>query len=269
MARTHFPLASEKNFHRKNFGFDLPPSPRSLSCPPPDPTRVITLEEDSSTLSQHTTRPDVIVTFPKGPASIIPSPSSPTEVFKHTPVLRTPKVKKPTPYESRYILKELERCYAGEEKRESEFGKHYEKETGEVWHVEYLSPAQRRPYWVRINSSGKLIDANNQLLTTTSGRNFGGAAMFVMDRNGDLFVSMHEEDGKFQHSSLVAGEHLAMAGEIRVERGRITYINNASGHYKPSKAQMNQFINRLRDAGAPLSGVEVGLFGQRPIFLKR
>ena len=93
--------------------------------------------------------------------------------------------------------------------------------------------------------------------------------MFIMDRNGDLFVSMHEEDGKFQHSSLAAGEPLAMAGEIRVERGRITYINNASGHYKPSKTQMSQFINRLRDAGVPLSGVEVGLFGQRPIFLKR
>ena len=213
--------------------------------------------------------PTITLALPKLPVPLPPPPLSTAAIVNLPPVLETPTVKMPRRYESQYALKQLERCYVGEERRESEFGKHYEKETGGVWHVEYLSPAKRRPYWVRVNSFGKLIDANNQLLTTTSGRNFGGAAMFIMDRNGDLFVSMHEEDGKFQHSSLAAGEPLAMAGEIRVERGRITYINNASGHYKPSKTQMSQFINRLRDAGVPLSGVEVGLFGQRPIFLKR
>lgn len=170
---------------------------------------------------------------------------------------------------NRLELQPLVSCYVGEENGDCAFGRKYEQDTGYKWHVQYLTDSEKEPYRVTISESGILLDSSQRPLNTTVGSNFGGAAMFIMDANGDFLVSTHEEDGKFQHSSLASGMPVAMAGEMRVERGRISYISNSSGHYRPNLNHMNQCIIQLRQRGVKLRGVEVDLYGRRNFTLRR
>lgn len=171
-------------------------------------------------------------------------------------------------HHSPYLLKELDGCYAGENEHDCAFGRLYEKDTGCKWHVKYLNNQEREKYLVTVNARGEILDSSGKALFTTCGANFGGAAMFIMDAQGNFFVSTHEEDGVFQHSSLVGGEPVAMAGEIKVERGRVEYISNSSGHYKPSREHMEQCLRRMRELGISLRGVEVELCREAKFILR-
>ncbi|WP_128330261.1 hypothetical protein [Apibacter sp. HY039] len=55
-----------------------------------------------------------------------------------------------------------------------------------------------------------------------------------MSKKGNIYISKYNEVGKFHHSSLVAGEEVAAAGEIIIENGIIKMITNKSGHYLPN-----------------------------------
>ena len=50
------------------------------------------------------------------------------------------------------------------------------------------------------------------------------------------------------HSSLNAGNDVISAGEIEFLNGRITYISNESGHYKPSARDLQNCVRSLHDA---------------------
>ena len=47
------------------------------------------------------------------------------------------------------------------------------------------------------------------------------------------FILLIHEFAKFHHSSFLAGEKVAAAGEIIIENGIIKEITNGSGHYRP------------------------------------
>lgn len=158
--------------------------------------------------------------------------------------------------------------YVGEEYGDCSFGRAYSRDTGHPWHVVYYKDQERAQYEVSIRG-GMFYGANGRLLWTTSSRHFGGAAMFIMTADGRIFVSNNQEDGKYQHSSLSRGLPVAMAGEIRVERGRLRYLSNGSGHYKPSRAYTETFVQHLRDLGVETRGVEVELALEGKFFLKR
>ncbi len=66
---------------------------------------------------------------------------------------------------------------------------------------------------------------------------------------GKIYLSKNYEFGKFHHSSFLAGEKVAAAGEIYIERGVIKTITDGSGHYKPSlklveKNMLKELSNR-------------------------
>jgi hypothetical protein len=44
----------------------------------------------------------------------------------------------------------------------------------------------------------------------------------------------------FHHSSFLAGEPVASAGEIRAKNGVLELVSNASGHYEPPKGLLFQ-----------------------------
>jgi hypothetical protein len=77
----------------------------------------------------------------------------------------------------------------------------------------------------------------------------GGRAIFVMDRDGNIFASNHAEAGSFHHSTLGNGGPVAAAGELRVENGRLIYVTAASGHYRPTAAHMAQLRDLLESHG--------------------
>lgn len=88
-----------------------------------------------------------------------------------------------------------------------------------------------------------------------------GNDIYAMDKYGNLITmkpatrllkrtGAFTEHGDVQHnhSSLNAGGDVIAAGEIAFQAGFITYIDNASGHYKPTAKQVQQCVFSLRMA---------------------
>lgn len=85
-----------------------------------------------------------------------------------------------------------------------------------------------------------------------------GRAIYVMDRDGNLYASMFQEVGRFHHSSFLGGKPVAGAGEIEVRDGVPTLINRKSGHYQPSDEHLSQVRDMLQQQGIDISKI---LFG--------
>jgi hypothetical protein len=73
-------------------------------------------------------------------------------------------------------------------------------------------------------------------------------ALFVMDPMGGLFAAP-QRMSRFHHSSLLAGGPVACAGLMKVEGGRLTTIDNNSGHYKPEPENLLQVMDELSERG--------------------
>jgi hypothetical protein len=74
----------------------------------------------------------------------------------------------------------------------------------------------------------------------------GQTAAYVWTRCGTLLAGDHQEN-KLHHSSFVSGDSVRCAGMIKVEQGKVSYVSNNSGHYKPSNDNLRQFCTWLRD----------------------
>jgi hypothetical protein len=128
------------------------------------------------------------------------------------------------------------------------------------WAVRRLDPAEQEQYRVVVGDDGLVRQASDGSLFDTQAATSlhsdeGGRAIFVMDENGNLYASNHQEIGLFHHSTLGNGRPAAAAGEIRVVNGRIDHLTAASGHYRPGAAQMQQLTNELGRHG--VTGVHV------------
>ncbi|WKB51579.1 hypothetical protein [Eleftheria terrae] len=107
-----------------------------------------------------------------------------------------------------------------------------------------------------------LVDPEFCLLSTAEhdterGR---GAAHFVMDERGRIYCGYDRQRArafKFFHSSLVAGAPALAAGMMRIDKGQVTQIMNASGHYRPTGRHMASVLQRLRLYAVDLSEVTV------------
>jgi hypothetical protein len=93
--------------------------------------------------------------------------------------------------------------------------------------------------------------------------------IYAMDSDGQMRVADSyeehrglEEDQRFHHSSLFAGEAVSGAGEIKVRDGEVEAVSDKSGHYRPDFAMTSQVRDRLEDGGVDTSRVtfELGNF---------
>ncbi|SDC78932.1 hypothetical protein SAMN05192589_103228 [Paracidovorax valerianellae] len=119
--------------------------------------------------------------------------------------------------------------------------------------VTYLNAEQRQQYKLTVKD-GKIFDAEGKPFDTRNGKTacFGGGAgkaIFVMDHDGNLYASNYHAPGKFHHSSFLAGQPVAGAGEITVHNGEIQSLTRNSGHYRPSAAQLEQVAHSLSSQG--------------------
>lgn len=134
-----------------------------------------------------------------------------------------------------------------------------------TWHgkpttVRYLNDIERQGYLLTARD-GKLYNARGELFDTTMAKSEhagGGHAIFVMDANGNIYASTAHKVGEFHHSSLLAGQPVAGAGELVVENGIVLTITRASGHYWPSEALMNQVLTQLKKHGIQPKNVVMG-----------
>jgi hypothetical protein len=63
---------------------------------------------------------------------------------------------------------------------------------------------------------------------------------------------------------VLAGGPVACAGELEVVEGVLIYLDNKSGHYQPSAAQLEQFRSHLQQLGVDFSMVRTNSEGEMP-----
>ncbi|MGN6246281.1 MAG: hypothetical protein ACTHQ3_21740, partial [Motilibacteraceae bacterium] len=118
------------------------------------------------------------------------------------------------------------------------------------------SPEAQAASRVFVGADGLLrrSDEGNPLVdTTNSTTHFSGAGVeiYVVGMDGDIHMHNHSL-GQYHHSSLLDGGDVAMAGEMKVVKGKIQWLSDKSGHYVPSKDQMLQFLHYLKKDGVKL-----------------
>ncbi len=117
----------------------------------------------------------------------------------------------------------------------------------------YLSPLQRARYQVTI-ARGVMKNAEGQPIKS-------GHFIYVMDENGRFYLG-NSERGKFHHSSFLAGQPVAAAGEIRFSKTGRMQINNISGHYLPDVDCLRQVLTEFKKNGVDLSKIDVEIWDQ-------
>ncbi|MEP7020182.1 MAG: hypothetical protein ABI808_05990 [Pseudonocardiales bacterium] len=157
-----------------------------------------------------------------------------------------------------FKLKNLERDYVGENDP-----LHGNFPFGPNKVVHYFDDAERAEARLFVKD-GKLFDATGRPFDTAAGVSVHspgqGRAIFVMDKDGNIFASNYQEIGKMHHSSLLGGQPVAGAGELAVENGTLKVITNNSGHYRPPTEYTEQVLRWLEQQGVDISGVVRGGF---------
>jgi len=100
-------------------------------------------------------------------------------------------------------------------------------------------------------------------------------AIFVRARDGSFYgIPIAEAErlsqegrGSIFHSSFVDGDAVLFAGRITVINGRVTYVDNGSGHYKPTPAQLSGFMRWLQEQGVDMTQVRSYVSGLTPFDL--
>jgi len=195
---------------------------------------------------------------PAAPAVSKPAPTAPAGAApKPSPVSWTP--------DGKFKLKKLGDEYAGESRGEGQRWKN----VGKDYNVKYFTPREQdaaevviqggKFYQKKVDAGGNVVvggDGKPQLEPLNTRRPGGGEkAIFVMDGQGRIFATNTQKEGEVHHSSLLAGQPVAMGGELKVVDGVLQEINNFSGHYKPDTEQFNLARRHLADQGVPVDKV--------------
>ncbi len=125
-----------------------------------------------------------------------------------------------------------------------------------IWgtQVDYLDEHRRRDHQLHVRD-GSLYDNDGRPFDTSSGGSVhsgGGRAIFVMDEHGNIYASNHHAPGRFHHSSFLAGQPVAGAGELRVIDGKLEVLSDQSGHYRPPREFTRQVVEHLRSLGVEI-----------------
>ena len=117
--------------------------------------------------------------------------------------------------------------------------------------VPYMSESEREQY--RVSVFNKLIVDRDKVAFDTSDSS-NKVYIFVMTADGKIYSA--DKTKVHHHSSFMAGRPVAAAGCWTVKWGKVTYINNQSGHYCPPKDFLEQFEKELKYRGADVSKIE-------------
>ncbi len=145
-------------------------------------------------------------------------------------------------------------------------GEQYGQSMGLPGHrVTYFNDEDRENARLTIRD-GRLYDVNGKLFDSALDGSFWSQgeerSIFVMDGKGNLYASDAQEVGRLHHSSFLAGQPVAGAGEITVRSGEIEYMSDRSGHYTPPGECLDQVREYLRKEGVSLDRATVDRFGR-------
>ncbi len=114
--------------------------------------------------------------------------------------------------------------------------------------TKYFTPTEMAEREVIINKGIFIRKGTNiPLDSNTDSQDYPTPFVFVMDKNGRLFVErpgIDEHVKNFHHSSFLSGNPAAMAGTIQFnDDGQIVALTSQSGHYRPKKGMIDQTID--------------------------
>lgn len=128
-----------------------------------------------------------------------------------------------------------------EQRKKSEFGVQYDELIGgkTIRQLDEEQDTLKDGVYIK-NPTTKpireLIDTNGKI----GGKNMNGKFMYVVDLNGNIIIGTRA-GGHMPHPTLIGGQDpmVKAAGIVDIRAGRIYYIDNASGHFRPSKSSLN------------------------------
>lgn len=86
---------------------------------------------------------------------------------------------------------------------------------------------------------------------------------YVQSPEGTVYMGNEHSVGKHHHSSYLAGAPVKAAGTVtrNIQSGQsLTSVSNDSGHYKPTYAHVQQFLQKLKQEGVALQGTEFEIY---------
>ena len=124
------------------------------------------------------------------------------------------------------------------------------------------TPLERERMRLRV-VDGRLVDADGEPLDpkVDTHPHRDGFAIFVMDQRRNIYVSFDHQQGRFHHSSLLAGAPVTAAGDMTILDGRLLAISNSSGHYRPGPECIDVVLAQLRTLGVAIDGIRISRIG--------
>ena len=98
-------------------------------------------------------------------------------------------------------------------------------------------------------------------------KGFYGGSPYAIDKYGNFYTMSLDAAPRgtfFNHSSFNAGKDVICAGILQALQGELTYIDNNSGHYKPTRENLKNAIRLFRDQELSLNRTKVGLREPNP-----
>lgn len=157
------------------------------------------------------------------------------------------------------------------------------KEAAAIY-VKYFTEEEALSHLVTKNVDDELSYNNSDDSTPIS---TDGDYIYVMDKLGNLFIHKDRQyidsEGNYypnndqfnpnwklvNHSSFTRGESVACAGEISIVDGKITKINNCSGHYQPAHYSLHRVVSELNKRGVLDEKCEVTVFNKAKFSVSR
>jgi hypothetical protein len=129
-------------------------------------------------------------------------------------------------------------------------------------------PANTTPtmaYLNKLSRIGEMVIVENGKLMSDPVTPFktSGPFAYAIDRYGNMYAKRNR-DGLFHHSSFCRGQEVICAGCLMVSDGVLQHIDNASGHYCPSRANLHNAIQLLHDYGLDMSHAQALIVEMAP-----
>jgi hypothetical protein len=115
------------------------------------------------------------------------------------------------------------------------------------YRLQLVYPRGTKLWMEELRDNGLTRVAHTNGYTCSSGKGVTDAAAYAWTGQ-ELLIAQHNEGG-LHHSSFNGGGLVKCAGMIKMAGGKITYASNNSGHYKPGKHLLANFLQAYHDRG--------------------
>lgn len=122
-----------------------------------------------------------------------------------------------------------------------------ERERDQGNNVVYLSPEQRANYELRPKDG--LLFRKDGIIPIDTKHSYGNHSLLYVICEDKKIYSGRGAKYILHHSSFLAGGDVLAAGKLMTSGGKVVFISNNSGHYRPSAQYLLQAIKHFHDLG--------------------